>query len=120
MVAFFRLRVMGKLKTIGGVRAIDTRTVRPPPKQADAELLTPEYRRWAEAVKRRAGYQCEAIDGGVRCPVKAPARLFADHIIERRDGGSLLDPDNGQCLCGSHHTKKTAATRAARLAARRG
>ncbi|MDO1582417.1 HNH endonuclease signature motif containing protein [Rhizobium oryzicola] len=112
---------MGKLKTFAGtVRAIDTRTVRPPPKKADADLLTPEHRQWANEVKRRAGYQCEAVENGMRCQVKAPARLFADHIVERRDGGAPLDPLNGRCLCGSHHTRKTAAARAVRLASRQG
>lgn len=97
------------------IKAIDTRTCRPPPKKADAELLTPEHRRWAEEVKRRAGYQCEWVDNGKRCEVRAPARLFADHPVERRDGGSLTGQE-GRCYCGSHHTRKTAAARAARMA----
>ena len=37
--------------------------------------------------------------------------MFADHIVERKDGGADLDPRNGQCLCGRHHTMKTAQTR---------
>lgn len=64
---------------------------------------------------KRAGYQCQAIVDGQRCPVRAPARLFADHITERRDGGASFDPMNGQCLCGGHHTLKTAAERAKRM-----
>ena len=39
-------------------------------------------------------------------------RTFADHIRERKDGGDPLDPANGQCLCGQHHTLKTVAARA--------
>jgi hypothetical protein len=110
---------MGKLKTISsGIRSIDTRTTRPLPKQADPELLTEAHRRWRSEVLRRAGFRCEAVDGGKRCTVRPPARLFADHIIERRDGGDALDPSNGQCLCGSHHTRKTTIIRAARLAER--
>jgi 5-methylcytosine-specific restriction protein A len=34
--------------------------------------------------------------------------MFADHIVEIKDGGALLDLRNGQCLCGSHHEIKTA------------
>lgn len=98
------------------IKTIDTRTVRPPAKKADAELLTTAHRQWAEAVKRRAGYRCEAIEGGARCGVQAPARLFADHIKERRDGGEALDIDNGQCMCSSHHVRKTVAARADRMA----
>ncbi len=109
-----------KLKSIAGIRTIDTRTVRPPAKAADPELLSPEHRRWAADVKKRAGYQCQAVVDGRRCEVRAPARLFADHIIERKDGGPAFDVENGQCLCGSHHTKKTAAARGARLSGRGG
>lgn len=112
-------RTKAKLRAIKPLlTAIDTRTVKPPPKVADSELLTPEHRAWREAVLRRAGYRCEAVDDGRRCERQAPARMFADHIIERSDGGAALDPENGQCLCGSHHTRKTAAARAARLVAR--
>jgi hypothetical protein len=107
---------MAKLKTLGpSVRTMDTRTVKPLPKRADPELLTPEHRAWRAEVLRRAGYRCEQIERGKRCEVREPARLFADHVVERRDGGAPLDPANGRCLCGSHHTRKTAAARAARL-----
>jgi 5-methylcytosine-specific restriction protein A len=33
--------------------------------------------------------------------------MYADHIIELRDGGHPFDPRNGQCLCAVHHEKKT-------------
>lgn len=108
---------MPKLRTMQpSIRTIDTRTVKPAPKRADADLLTLEHRAWRAEVLRRAGYRCEEVEGGRRCAVRSPARLFADHIVERRDGGDPLDPSNGRCLCGSHHTRKTAAVRAARLA----
>ncbi len=41
--------------------------------------------------------------------------MIADHVIERGDGGALLDPDNGQCLCTSHNTLKGNRARAARV-----
>lgn len=92
-------------------------TAPPAPKRADAQLLTPEHRRFRAIVLQRAGYRCEWIENGERCP-KSEAngdRLFADHIKERADGGALYDPNNGRCLCGSHHTTKTALERARRL-----
>lgn len=92
------------------VATLDTRTARPPPKAVDAELTTPEHRAWRAAVLRRAGYRCEGPGCG-----RTGVRFFADHIVERRDGGAHLDPANGQCLCGSCHSKKTAAVRAARM-----
>lgn len=100
------------------IKRLDVRSSQPAPKTADPELLTPEHRAWRSAVLRRAGYRCEAMDDGKRCTVSAPVRLFADHIVERKDGGAPLDPRNGQCMCGSHHTRKTQAARAARMAVR--
>jgi nitrite reductase/ring-hydroxylating ferredoxin subunit len=41
--------------------------------------------------------------------------MFADHIVEVKDGGAKFDLANGQCLCGSCHTRKTAAARAQRM-----
>lgn len=111
---------MVKIRTMQvGLRAIDTRTVKPPPKRADAELLTEQHKTWRKAVLARAGYRCEHVERGRRCEKAAPRhRMFADHIVERRDGGAPLDPSNGQCLCGAHHTAKTVAARAKRVASR--
>jgi 5-methylcytosine-specific restriction protein A len=44
--------------------------------------------------------------------------MIADHVHERSDGGALLDPDNGMCVCSSHHGLKTNAERARRAAQR--
>lgn len=99
-------------------RQVDLRIAMPAAKKADAELLTPEHRAWRDQVLQRAGHRCEAIDGSRRCYVSAPSRLFADHIVERKDGGAALDVANGQCLCGKHHTLKTAAARSERMARR--
>ena len=91
------------------------RTVKSAGKKVDPELQTTEHLSWAAFVIKRAGYRCEAIKDGKRCERRRPDRLFADHKIERRDGGDPLDPANGQCLCGSCHSKKTMAMRAARM-----
>ncbi|TIU02321.1 MAG: HNH endonuclease [Mesorhizobium sp.] len=98
-----------------GLRTVDLRAARPIEKKADPELLTAEHRAWRGRVLQRAGYRCQAVDDGRRCDVASPARLFADHIKERKDGGAPLDVANGQCLCGRHHTLKTAAARAERM-----
>lgn len=107
---------MVRTLSLGIGRPFDPRSAAPPVKRADAELLTSEHRAWREEVLRRAGYRCEAIEGGRRCEKAAPAhRMFADHIRERRDGGAPLDPQNGRCVCGRHHTEKTLAERAKRM-----
>ncbi len=96
---------------------LDPRTARPAPKTADRELLTSEHRAWREDVLSRAGHRCEWVERGVRCDRTAPThRLFADHVVERQDGGAALDASNGRCLCASHHGLETFRERAKRMA----
>lgn len=100
------------------VRKLDTRAAKPAPKTADPELQTKQHQQWRLQVLRMAGHRCQAVENGKRCQVAAPFRLFADHIVERKDGGALYDVRNGQALCGKHHTQKTNAERAKRMAQR--
>jgi 5-methylcytosine-specific restriction enzyme A len=95
------------------VRSVDTRTVRLPPKQRDPVYNSPGFLAFRAMVLRRAGYRCEAIDQyGHRCNKGRPEyTVYADHITELSDHGSLTDPSNGQCLCASHHQVKTMAMR---------
>ena len=103
------------------VRSVDTRTVRPPPpqltdkqrfKKADPIYGSVEFRAWRTLVVKRAGYRCEAYEHGHRCTKAYPQhRVFADHVIEIKDGGAQFDVNNGQCLCGPHHLMKTAQVR---------
>jgi 5-methylcytosine-specific restriction protein A len=96
---------------------LDPRRAKPPPKVADPHYLTPEHRAWRAEVIARAGGRCQWPGG---CSKAAPRhRMFADHIVERKDGGAALDPANGQCLCGQHHSLKTAYESAKRRAAER-
>ena len=108
---------MPKLRSLAPlVRTLDTSTTRLPPKQMDPVYNTPEFVRWHAMVIDRAGGQCEAIENGQRCTRAKPQhRVYADHIVELRDGGSLTDPNNGQCLCKSHHELKTIAARKQRF-----
>ena len=110
---------MPKLRSLPAlVRTLDTRIVKPPPsrptfgqrfKTRDPFYATPEFRAWRAKVIARAGGRCEVVTYGYRCTKAQPAhRMFADHIVEIKDGGAPLDPNNGQCLCGPHHLIKTA------------
>ena len=92
------------------------RTIEMPSTQGtvDPVYSAEEYKRWRESVIARAGFRCEWVECGVRCSKGRPHRLFADHIKELRDGGEPFDPYNGQCLCGRHHSLKTARARAKR------
>ena len=103
---------MGKLKTISTtIRAIDARSVKPRPKMADAFYLSPEWRALMATIIKKRGRRCEECG-------RPGTRIYGDHIIEIKDGGSLLDERNVKCLCGSCHTKKTVSARAARLSER--
>lgn len=101
------------LTLVPRVEAKDLRRVPPPPKQAAAAYGTPEHQAWRAEVMRRARGRCQTQGCG-----RSGVRLFADHIIELRDGGAALDPTNGQALCGACHTRKTAAARGARASDR--
>jgi len=79
-------------------------------KMADPIYSTPEYRAWRGQVISRAGGVCEWAGCGRREP-----RMFADHIVELKDGGAAFDPANGQCLCGAHHSLKTVRQKRRRL-----
>ncbi|MGC1303771.1 MAG: HNH endonuclease signature motif containing protein [Caulobacteraceae bacterium] len=97
------------------LQTLDARRVGTVPKSADPLYQSGDYRVWREAVIAKAGGRCEAVDAGQRCSKAQPRhRMFADHVKEVRDGGARFDPANGQCLCGAHHTAKTARARAAR------
>ena len=60
------------------------------------------HRAWRTLIISRANGMCQWPG----CHASNP-RMFADHIIEIRDGGSRTDPMNGQCLCARHHALKT-------------
>jgi 5-methylcytosine-specific restriction protein A len=100
---------MGRLTTLGlRLTPLDTRRVKPAPKAVAPFYTTPQYRVWREEVIRRAQGRCQ------ECRREA-SRLFADHIVEVKDGGAPYDLANGVGLCGSCHTRKTARVRVERL-----
>jgi 5-methylcytosine-specific restriction protein A len=98
------------------VRTFDTRTTKLPPKVKDPTYNTPQFRQWRAMVIARAGGRCEAMDRGHRCSKAWPEhRLYADHVIELKDGGQPFDINNGQALCASHHEIKTISNRVRRF-----
>ena len=115
--------LMPKLRSLVPlVRTIDTRTTKPPARDKAPNYRNPiynslQFQAWRKQVVARADGRCEAVDAhGNRCPKAYPKhRVYADHIIELKDGGQPLDVANGQCLCASHHELKTHSARAQRL-----
>jgi 5-methylcytosine-specific restriction endonuclease McrA len=90
------------------IRAADTRTARPPPKKADPELLTPDWKAMRERVRREANGMCQAP--GCRRPGR-----YVDHIVERKDGGAMFLRANLMLVCAPCHQVKTNAERAKRM-----
>lgn len=100
---------MARIPTLKpALRAISTAVAAPARSTGDSKAYaSPEHRAWRTAVLARSGNACQSCG-------RTGVRLFADHIVELRDGGAALDVRNGQALCGSCHSTKTAAARAAR------
>lgn len=92
------------------VPTLDTAIAAPPPKTAAPIYGTPEHKAWRKAVIARAGGKCQGPG-----PHKG-WMLYADHVVEIKDGGDPLDVANGQALCAACHTRKTASERAKRQA----
>jgi 5-methylcytosine-specific restriction protein A len=93
------------------LKRMDTRTAKPPEKRADPFYLSPAWRALMGQIIAERGRKCEQCN-------RTNTRIFGDHIVEVKDGGALLDKRNIRCLCGSCHTRKTAAARAKRMAER--
>lgn len=84
-------------------------------KATDAFYSTNLHREWRRQVKNRARGRCEwVLAGGQVCGARE-MKMYADHIVERKDGGAEHDLSNGQCLCASHHTLKTALEKKTRV-----
>jgi 5-methylcytosine-specific restriction protein A len=84
-------------------------------KRAAPIYATPEYRAWRAEVIRRAGAQCQDKHHD---PLRSRSgRLYADHVVELRDGGEPFDVRNGLARCASCHERKTIEARVARLKA---
>jgi 5-methylcytosine-specific restriction protein A len=106
------------------VVAADMRRVKPQSvKQTDPFYLSPEWRdlcqllkdtRWPLLIVKQ-GHCCE--DPHCRAQHRLGQRIYFDHVVELKDGGAPLDPDNVMGRCGSSHTRKTLRHRALRLGA---
>lgn len=96
------------------IAVVDTRRAPPLPKTVDPHYQTPEHQAWRAEVIRRAHGRCQ--DPLCRTPHRTGIRLFADHVVELKDGGAPFDPANGLARCGSCHTRKTNEERAKRMA----
>ncbi len=72
---------------------------------------TQRWRKFVNYLIRKRGRRCE----NAQCRRNDMTRIFADHIVEIRDGGELFDENNIQLLCSSCHVKKTLRVRGERM-----
>jgi 5-methylcytosine-specific restriction protein A len=86
--------------------------VRAPAKVAEPFYLTAEWHR----LKARRRLDPDYFAAKARA--KHGERLILDHVRERKDGGSDLDPSNTEWLTNSEHQAKTAKARARRAQGR--
>lgn len=101
-----RLKAQDSRRVVAGTGRSD--------KRSDPFYHTREYKQWREVVIALSGGRCQD-------PAHEPARpregitLFADHVVELKDGGAPYDPFNGMARCGACHTTKTLGERARRM-----
>jgi 5-methylcytosine-specific restriction enzyme A len=70
-----------------------------------------EWYQFVLALIRSRGRTCEStLHTGDR-RLSMLQVVYGDHIVELRDGGARLDPDNVQLNCASCHGRKTYAER---------
>lgn len=86
-----------------------------PTKKALPFYQSAEWKALMASIIQARGRRCEDGDHDPARP-RDGIRIFGDHIIELKDGGAPLDPKNVRLCCGSCHTRKTGAARAARYA----
>ena len=97
------------------IAVVNLQTAQPPPKTANSFYSSREWIELRDRVRREAGGRCQAPGCG---RIEPP--MYVDHRVELKDGGAPLDRRNVWLLCGSCHSRKTAAERARRTAQRPG
>lgn len=90
------------------LKTINTSRLAAPKKRGAKFYDEPEWRALVRQLIAERGRRCEHC-GATDC------RLWADHVIELKDGGAEMDPNNLQLLCARCHGVKTAAARIDRL-----
>ena len=70
-----------------------TRTTKAATRQMDPVYSTPDFQALAcSGGSQRAGTGARLVDHGHRCTKARPEhRMYADHIVELRDGGAPFD-----------------------------
>jgi len=99
------------------VAPLDLRRVQPPVKEADPFYLSDEWRAFVDYIFDQRGRRCEDPRHDDALPRFGPAvRVIPDHIVELKDGGAKLAPNNIMLRCWSCHQRKTNRERARRAA----
>lgn len=100
------------------VRPANLSIARTTPKKTDELYGSADYERWRAAVVARDGGVCR--DPHCKGRHYPGQKVYADHIVEVKDGGAKFDIANGITRCASSHTFKTNRERAKRQRGERG
>ena len=94
------------------VRTISTSKLKQAPKHKASAYYDPRWVALRTKIVDARGSRCEDPEHDPATPRQG--RVIADHIIELKDGGELLDARNVLLRCPTCHGRKTMAERAAR------
>lgn len=90
-----------------------------PEKKADPFYQSAPWVALMQSITAERGRRCEDPDHDRSLPRGGRnLRIYGDHIVELRDGGAALDPQNVMLRCPTCHGRKTSAERAKRRASR--
>lgn len=78
------------------------------PKVAQPFYQTAEWKQLVAGLIKQRGRRCEEC-GAAGC------RIYADHVVEIKDGGARLDGRNVKLLCATCHGQKTERRRRERF-----
>lgn len=98
---------MGRLMSAKPRLMVGAARVAQAPKVALPFYRTPEWPALVASLIKLRGRKCQDC-GASGC------RIYGDHVVELKDGGAALDPENVRLRCASCHGTKTAKERARR------
>lgn len=86
---------------------VEQRRLKPAAKKADPFYQSREWRELVARLIAERGRRCQECGA-------SSGRIYADHVMELRDGGAPLDPTNIRLLCAACHAAKTSIAMKAR------
>jgi 5-methylcytosine-specific restriction protein A len=87
------------------LKLFETKKLKPPEKKADSFYSSPEWRSLMKQILKERTRRCQ--DPDCTTPRNVWGKIYGDHIVELKDGGAPLDPNNILLRCAPCHARKT-------------